>query len=119
MASASHQHSEQHSEKEHEKHSLDHQVQHPGGAEDSSDSDGEHEGRAKIKRKVSTSGQIRCKVRLFFLSPRDVRPGLGSAGYPPALPERSLAPFSGFFVVRCAVPQPSPPLTHHHHHFYH
>ena len=40
------------------------QPQHPAAAADeSSDSEGEHEGPQKVIRKVSTSGQIRSKVR--------------------------------------------------------
>lgn len=34
-----------------------------GPADESSDSEGEHEGPQKLIRKVSTSGQIRSKVR--------------------------------------------------------
>ncbi|XP_058681571.1 forkhead box protein Q1-like [Ammospiza caudacuta] len=55
-----------------------------GPADESSDSEGEHEGPQKLIRKVSTSGQIRSKLLRPHLSPagRKSPPGLRRSAWP-------------------------------------
>lgn len=51
-----------------------------GAADESSDSEAEQEGPQKLIRKVSTSGQIRSKVRPPVLCSFSFRAGLGVVG---------------------------------------
>lgn len=94
-----------------------------GPADESSDSEGEHEGPQKLIRKVSTSGQIRSKVRGAgagqprrlhgrFLYPHP-QAGLTRAGggrcIPPASPGAAAGSWGGE-VCETTVPLPSFPL---------
>lgn len=90
-----------------------------GPADESSDSEGEHEGPQKLIRKVSTSGQIRSKVRgagvgqprrlhSRFLHPHP-KAGLTRSRGRPLHPAR--IPGSGGGGGETAVPLPSFPLS--------
>lgn len=84
-----------------------------GAADESSDSEGEHEGPQKLIRKVSTSGQIRSKVKAGRQPPSPAAPGatLAAPGAAAASRAHPSAPRGGGGEAAAPLPSFPPSLS--------